>query len=72
MDRHSHHHHVHITMEVVDDNPDTIDVHTLQRRVWCINALDRVEALKIIQDLGHEVTETQGGIADRVADAHRG
>lgn len=71
MNTHSNHH-VHITMEVVDENPDRVEVHTLQRRVWCINDLDRVEALKIMQDLGHEVTETQGGIADRAASAHRG
>lgn len=64
--------HLHVTLDVINEEPDTTDVHTLQRRIWCINDLDRREALRLAEQLGGEVSDVQGQITDRAAGAHRG
>ena len=64
--------HVHVQMDLDHSDPDRVDVHTIQRRVWCLGDLDRNDAFQLMNQLGEEIGETQAGIADRQADAHRG
>lgn len=65
--------HVHIQMDIVDEDPDSADIHTIQRRVWCLTGFtDLTETFARACEISTEITELQAGLIDRTAGAHRG